>query len=81
MINCPFCGGAQFQIRRAPYLYEHQGRYLLAPDLPMEICLNCGMEFYDGPALEAVENHFFAIQRREEQPDRIIELPVKSCTA
>jgi hypothetical protein len=39
------------------------------------------MEFHDGPALERVEPHFFAIQRQEEQPDRMIELPVKSCSA
>lgn len=63
MTHCPFCGGTAFQSRRAPYLYEWQGRYLLVPDLPMTVCSTCGMEFYNGPALARVEQHFFAIQR------------------
>lgn len=75
--RCPYCGSEAFETKRTQYLYEHQGQFLLVPDMPVEVCTRCGMEFFAGPDLEAVERHFFAIQRQEEQPDRVVEVPVK----
>jgi len=44
--------------------------------MPSEVCLNCGMIYYDGPALLKVEQRFNAIYHHDEQPDRYTTMPV-----
>ena len=75
---CHVCGSDQFEERRIEYLYSHKGRYLLVPNMPVEVCTNCGMVYYDAAVLKEVERHFFAIQRKAEKPDRYIEVPEKA---
>jgi YgiT-type zinc finger domain-containing protein len=74
-VRCPFCGSAQFEEQRIEYLYSHQEKYLLVPDTPVEICLNCGMIYYDAAVLEAIERRFFAIHQNVEEPDCYIQMP------
>ncbi len=74
--KCNFCGGEEFVARRINYLYSHQGQYLIVPNTPVEICLGCGMIYYDAAVLKEIERRFFAIQRRVEQPDQYIQAPV-----
>jgi len=76
-VRCNYCAGEAFELRHVPYLYEREGKYLLVPNMPVEICVQCGMEYYDGRALEEAERHFFAIHRHEEAPDSTLEVPVK----
>ena len=80
IIKCNFCGSDQYEERRIEYLYSHQGKYLLVPDTPVEICLNCGMVYYDAAVLKEIEQHFSAIHERTEEADRYIEMPTKSYT-
>lgn len=79
--RCAFCGNESFEIKHIPYLYQHQEKYLLVPDMPAQVCTQCGMEYFSGPDLETVERYFFAIQHREEQPDQVVEIPVKRYAA
>jgi YgiT-type zinc finger domain-containing protein len=79
--QCAYCGNKSFETNYIPYLYQHQGNYLLVPDMPTQVCTQCGMEYFSGPDLERVERHFFAIQRQEEQPDRVVTIPVKRYAA
>lgn len=72
---CTFCGSDQYEERRIDYLYGHQGEYLLVPNTPVEICLNCGMIYYDASVLKEIERRFFAIHQRIEQPERYIQMP------
>jgi len=74
-VQCPFCGSDRFEEQRIEYLYSHKGKYLLVPDTPIEVCLNCGMIYYDAAVLEAIEQRFFAIQQNVEKPDRYIKMP------
>ncbi len=74
--RCYQCGGDKWEERKVEYLYRHQGQYLLVRDMPAEVCLNCGMLYYPGAALEAVERLFFAIQKGAITPDRRVEMPV-----
>ncbi|MGB5156492.1 MAG: type II toxin-antitoxin system MqsA family antitoxin [Desulfobacterales bacterium] len=73
--KCNFCGSLQYEERRTDYLYSYKGNYLLVPDTPVEICLNCGMVYFDAKVLKEIERRFFAIQRKTEKPDSYIELP------
>lgn len=61
--------------RRIEYLYRHKGAYLLVPNTPVEVCLDCGMIYYDAAVLKAIERRFFAIQNKTELPDRYIAVP------
>lgn len=72
---CNFCGGDQYEERRIEYLYSYQGKYLLVPNTPVEVCLNCGMVYYEAAVLKEIERRFFAIQQNLEQPDHYIEIP------
>ncbi|MBI5184696.1 MAG: type II toxin-antitoxin system MqsA family antitoxin [Nitrospinae bacterium] len=77
-IECNFCGSDRCEERKIEYLYSHKGKYLLVPNTPVEICLNCGMIYYDAAVLKEIEHHFFAIQHKTEKPDRYIEMPEKA---
>ena len=74
--KCFYCGGNHFETRRVEYLYSRRSQYLLVPDMPAEVCLDCGTIYYSGPALLEVERRFMAIQQHQAEPDRLIELPV-----
>jgi len=76
--KCNFCGGERYEKRCIEYLYSHEGDYLLVPNTPIEVCLICGMVYYDATVLKEIERRFFAIRRHDEQPDRIIEIPTKA---
>jgi YgiT-type zinc finger domain-containing protein len=78
--KCNFCESEHYEERRIDYLYSHQDQYLLVPNTPVEVCLQCGMVYYDAAVLKEIERHFFAIQKKEEEPDRYIEMPTKAYT-
>jgi transcription initiation factor TFIIIB Brf1 subunit/transcription initiation factor TFIIB len=44
--------------------------------MPIEICANCGMVYYEGTVLEEIERRFFAIHQNREEPERYVQLPV-----
>ncbi|MCD6552809.1 MAG: type II toxin-antitoxin system MqsA family antitoxin [Anaerolineae bacterium] len=77
-VQCNFCGSERYEERRIDYLYSHKGKYLLVPNTPVEVCLNCGMIYYDAAVLKEIERHFFAIYQDEEKPDRYIQMPAKA---
>jgi len=77
-VRCNFCGSDQYEERRTEYLYSHGGKYLLVPNTPVEVCLDCGMVYYDAAVLKEIERRFFAIQKKTEEPDRYIEVPEKA---
>lgn len=76
--KCNICGSQNYEKRKMEYLYSHNGKYLLVPKTPIEICLDCGMVYYDAKVLKEIERHFFAIEKSLEKPDRYIEMPQKS---
>ena len=73
---CPFCGGEKFLTRRIEYLYSHENENLLVPNMPVEVCIDCGMVYYEAAVLKEVELRFFAIHQHAEKPDRYIRTPV-----
>jgi len=77
-IQCNFCGSDRYEERRIEYLYGHKDKLLLVPNTPVEVCLDCGMVYYDAAVLKEIEQHFFAIQGKAEKPDRYIEMPEKA---
>ena len=76
--KCNFCGSEQYEQRRIEYLYSHNGQYLLVPNTPVEMCLSCGMIYYDMAVLKEIERQFFAIQSKTEEPDMYLEVPTKT---
>jgi YgiT-type zinc finger domain-containing protein len=74
-IQCNFCGSDHYEERRIEYLYSYQGQYLLVPNTPVEVCLDCGMIYFDAAVLKEIERRFFAIKQNTEQPDRYIQMP------
>ncbi len=74
-IRCNFCGSEQCEERKIDYLYSYKGEYLLVPDTPVEVCLDCGMVYYDAVVLKEIERRFFAIRQKTERPDRYIQVP------
>ena len=73
--QCNFCGSEHYEERHIEYLYSHNGEYLLAPNTPVEVCLDCGMVYYQASVLKEIERRFIAIQHHTEQPDRMIQMP------
>ncbi|MCP4398849.1 MAG: type II toxin-antitoxin system MqsA family antitoxin [bacterium] len=79
--RCNFCGSNRYEERHIDYLYQYKGDYLLVPNTPVEVCLECGMVYYEAKVLKEIERHFFAIQAQTEQPDRYIDMPSKAFTS
>ena len=77
-VKCNLCSSERYEERRIEYLYSHKGEYLLVPNTPVQVCLDCGMVYYDAAVLKEIEQRFFAIQSKTEQPDRYIEMPEKA---
>ena len=75
MKKCNFCDSSQYEQHRIDYLYSYKGNYLLVPNTPVEVCLNCGMSYFEAKVLKEIERRFFAIQKKTEKPDRYIEQP------
>ena len=73
--KCNFCGEEEYEVRRIEYLYSYQGRYLLVPNTPVEVCAHCGMVYYDAAVLKEIERRFFAIEAETEEPDEYIQMP------
>lgn len=76
--TCNFCGSTRYEERRIDYLYSHDGEYLLVPNTPVEVCIDCGMVYYDASVLKEIERHFFAIKNKAEEPDGYIQVPAKA---
>ena len=76
-IQCNTCGSDRYKKRQIDYLYSHKGQYLLVPNTPVEICLDCGTIYYDAAVLKEIERNFFAIHQNNEQPDSYISIPTK----
>jgi YgiT-type zinc finger domain-containing protein len=77
---CNFRGSDRYEERRIEYLYSYKGKYLLVSNTPVEVCLNCGMVYYDAAVLKEIERRFFAIHQNVEQPDHCIRMPAKAYT-
>lgn len=73
--QCPFCGSYEFEEQTTDYLYSHDDKYLLVPNMPVLVCVTCGMVYYQGAVLEEVERHFLAIYSQQEQPDSYVQMP------
>jgi YgiT-type zinc finger domain-containing protein len=76
--RCSYCGGERHEERRIEYLYSYHGQYLLVPNTPVKVCLDCGRVYCDAAVLKEIEQRFFAIQNQTEEPDRYIEMPEKA---
>ncbi|MDQ3248983.1 MAG: type II toxin-antitoxin system MqsA family antitoxin [Chloroflexota bacterium] len=72
---CNFCGSGRFVTRRTEYLYSYGEEYLIVSNMPVEVCLDCGMIYYAASALKEVERRFFAIQKQVEKPERYLQVP------
>ena len=76
-IKCNFCGSHNYEERQIDYLYRHKGKYLLVPNTPVQICLDCGMIYYDAKILNKIEQYFFDIYQNHQQPDEYVSIPTK----
>ncbi len=76
-IRCNTCGSNRYEQRRIDYLYSHKGKYLLVPNTPVEICLECGMIYYDAAVLKEIERRFFAIHQQKEMPIPRLKTPAR----
>jgi len=66
-IQCSTSGSENFEERKFNYLNHYQGKYLLVSNTPVEVCLDCGMMFYDAKVLKKIEQHFFAIHNNTDR--------------
>lgn len=78
-VRCNASGGRRCKQRRIEYLYRYRGEYLLVPNTPVEVCLQCGAVYYNAAVLNEIEPRFFAIRSKAEQPDRYVEVPEEDC--
>lgn len=77
-VKCNFCSSSEHDTKRTEYLYNHNGKYLLVPNTPVDVCRNCGMSYFDANVLMEIERKFFAIHEKVENPDCYIQVPTKA---
>ena len=78
-MNCSIhgCPGT-YELRQTTHTVRHKGQVVVLDRVPVEVCSECGMMYYDAAVLKEIERWFFAIDRRAEQPDRYIQIPEKA---
>lgn len=79
--KCHYCGGQEFEERRTRYVYSRKENHLFVPDMPVDVCLACGMIYYHGSALLRVEEQFKAIYERSEPAAYYTQMPVLELVA
>lgn len=52
-----------------------ENAYLLVPNTPVRVCLNCGMAYYHAALLKEIERRFFRIQDNSERPEHYLSIP------
>ncbi|WP_071591950.1 type II toxin-antitoxin system MqsA family antitoxin [Baaleninema simplex] len=77
-VRCNSCGSSRFEERKVDYLYSHQGKYLIVQNTPVEVCLDCGMMYYDGAVLEDIEEQFLSIYEGNKEPESYIKIPTQT---
>lgn len=77
-VRCNFCGSDCYEERRIEYLYSYEGKYLLVPNTPVEVCLNCGMVYYEAAVLKEIERRFLAIYQNAQEPKGYVRIPVEA---
>lgn len=75
--QCTTCGSTHYDEQRITYLYSYQGKYLIVPNTPVEICQNCGTVYYSAAVLKEIEQQFFEIINNTATPDEYLRVPVK----
>lgn len=70
------CCGELFETRTVNYIYSRGENHLFVPDMPADICLQCGKIYYYGPTLLKVEARFKAIYLKNAEPDRYTQMPI-----
>ena len=75
---CNFCGESEFDHRLVEYVYRHKQQYMVFRNVPAEICLHCGMRYYNATVLLELEQRFFKIQKHESMPLHTVLVPVES---
>jgi len=75
-MKCHYCGNEQIEERQIRYIYSREGKELYVPDMPVDVCLACGMIYYHGASLLKVERKFKAIYQENEEPDHYTTMPV-----
>lgn len=76
-IRCNTCGSDRYEQRRINYLYSHKGKYLLVPNTPVEICLDCGTIYYDAAVLKEIERRFLLFTSSRKCRIHISKFPAK----
>ena len=76
--QCKTCGSLQYDQQRMTYLYSHQGKYLIVPNTPVEICRDCGTAYYSAAILKEIERQFFEIMNNTATPDEYLQVPIKA---
>lgn len=74
--KCNYCGSEEIKMRSMRYIYSRDDHDLLVPEMPVDMCAECGMIYYHGTALLEVEARFKAIYQQNQQPDRYLTMPV-----
>jgi len=76
--QCNFCGQTQFITKNVEYIYRYQGYYVVFRNVPAEVCLHCGMRYYQGQIILNLEKRFFEIYKKHRQPTETVSVPVET---
>lgn len=76
--RCTTCGSSDYETRQITYLYSHQGKYLIVPNTPVEVCQHCGTAYYRAVVLKQIEQQFFDIYSDAMAPDDYLQVPMKA---
>jgi len=79
--KCSFCGHAELKEATVTYIYRRNGNYMIVEEVPCEECTYCSERYYEASVLKKIEADFEAIQSKQKNPSRQLEVPVEVFTA
>lgn len=75
--KCVFCGNKNLEKRNVQYIYSYNSEYIIANNVPCEVCSFCDEKYFGGKELEKIEKLFFEIQQKKRPILRKIEVPIE----
>ena len=75
---CNFCGRGDYVKKRLDYVYRHHGHYMVFKEVPVEVCLHCGMRYFAAETILTLEKRFFEIYNTQRRPTETITVPVEN---
>ena len=72
--DCSFCGG-DVEEKKIEYDYRRRSHLPVINDVPAGVCRQCGEKYFKAHTLKRLDQVFYNVFDRQQEPDRVLQIP------